>query len=78
MTYDIRRHRIYCPNCSTVIYGYGNEEGLVKFSCPRCHYSRASKKAGRSKLRSDEFFPHGGVFYGEETDFIPDEDDLII
>ena len=73
MSYDLAMHKIYCPNCSSIIVGYGNDEGMIKFSCGRCGYSRASKKAGRYKMKTDEFFPRGGTFYGEERDYIPED-----
>ena len=76
MSYELEIHKIYCPNCSTILYGYGNE--LIKFSCERCGYSRASRKAGRRKLKTDEYFPNGGTFYGEEEDFIPEEEEEVI
>lgn len=75
MSYDIAVHKMYCPNCSGLIHGYGSEDGYIKFSCTRCGYSRVSKKAGRHKLRTDEFFPMGGTFYGEEEEFRPEEDE---
>jgi len=78
MSYDLVAHKIYCPNCSSMIYGYCNDDGIIKFSCSRCGYSRASKKAGRYKLKTDEFFPRGGSFYGEERDYIPEDDDLFV
>ena len=74
MSYELEVHRIYCPNCSGMIHGYRNDDGMLKFSCGRCGYSRVSKKAGRHRLKTDEIFPGGGTFYGEERDFIPDED----
>lgn len=76
--YELEIHKIYCPNCSSIMYGYNNDDGKTKFSCTRCGYSRLSKKAGRHKLKTDEFFPNGGVFYGEEKDFVPDEEEVTI
>ena len=75
--YELEIHKIYCPNCSSMVYGLNSDNGKLKFSCPRCGYSRLSKKAGRHKLKTDEFFPNGGVFYGEEKDFIPDEEEEV-
>lgn len=75
MSNDTAVHKMYCPNCSSVVSGYGSTDGFIKFSCGRCGYFRVSKKAGRHKLKTDEFFPMGGSFYGEERDYLPGEDE---
>ena len=74
--YELEIHKIYCPNCSSIVYGYSSDDRFIRFSCARCGYARASKKAGRHKLKTDEFFPGGGTFYGEEKDYVPEEESL--
>lgn len=77
MAYNQAIYRNFCCNCSKEIIGYKNEEtGMIKFVCTRCGYAKTSKLCGRGGLKSREKYPRGGVVYGEEKDFVPEEDEI--
>ena len=51
--------KVICNNCFQEIYVYRDEEGFIKYKCPKCGSVTVSKVMGRRHVQIDMYAPQG-------------------
>lgn len=58
--------KVVCNNCLRQTIGYRDENGMIKYQCPRCGAVNISKVMGRRHIQFDLYAPSGQELIDED------------